>query len=332
VVADLFAHPDSLAGSRQFLALALLFGALATATAPAGTVAVIREYRARGNLTQALYAVVGYDDALAVIIYGFAFAVARAVLAMEAGGAAVDLPATLLAPFREVLLSLFVGASIGMLFCVLARNLRRSSDMLILIVGFILMANGMCVLLHLSFILTNMVFGFVIANTQPHSLVQRIRDDLEVLMPLLFILLFGLAGANLDLHLLPKLGVLGLVYIAGRSAGKILGARVAAALGGLEARMARYLGLGLLSQAGVAIGLALITNQTLRGVGAPVRTVNGQTVTSGDVIGSVLLTTITASCVFFEIVGPILTRIALDKAGEIPPAEDAAGTESHGTV
>lgn len=316
--------PDGLAGSSQYLALCLLFGAMATATAPAGTAAVIHEYKAKGSLTQAIYAVVGYDDALAIIIYGFAAAIARGLLIGETGNVPSHMLLNLLGPLREIVLGLIVGAAVGALFCVLARNLSRLSDVLILTIGFVLATNGLSTLLHLPFILTNMVFGFVVGNTQPHGLIQRIHDDLNLIMPLFFIFLFGLAGANLHVSVLPHLGILGLVYILARSAGKILGAGFGATVGGMDEKIRKYLGPGLLSQAGVAIGLALIARQTLRGIGGPVHTATGASMTSGDIIGSIIITTITASCVIFEIIGPISLKIALTKAGEIPPDGDGA--------
>jgi len=302
----------------QFAALALLFGALAPASAPAGTVAVIQEYKAKGSLTQSLYAVVGFDDALAVIIFGFTLAISKQLLLAEAGATPGLLPGAFLNPLREVLLSLFVGAAIGTLFSLLTRTLKSPHNLLILLVGLILVANGLCAVLHLSFILTCMMFGALVANTQPHNLRQRIHEDLEFFMPLLFIFLFGLAGANLDAALLPQLGVIGVVYILARSAGLIGGASLCARIGKLEPNIQKYLGIGILSQAGVAIGFALIIRHDLAGIGTEVAKVNGEIVTSGDIIGSTALTIITATCVFFEIVGPILVKFALNRAGEIP--------------
>jgi Kef-type K+ transport system membrane component KefB len=132
-------------------------------------------------------------------------------------------------------------------------------------------------------------------------------------MPLLFILFFTLAGANLHLQALPSLGLLGLVYILSRSGGLIFGSRLGARMGGVSERIRNWIGLGILSQAGVAIGLSLIVKHEFAGLGK----VLGTGLTSGDMIGTVVITTITASCLFFEIIGPLLTRLALKKAGEI---------------
>jgi Kef-type K+ transport system membrane component KefB len=313
-IAALIGTPSDLGTSRQLWSMALLFGALATATAPAGTMAVIKEYRARGSLTQTLYVVVGYDDALSVIIYGFCIAIARTMLSAETGGEVPSFLLSMVEPCREVLLSILVGVLTGGLFCVLSRRILRSANMLALLVGMVLIVNGLSSMLHLSFILTNMVLGLMVVNTQPHDVLGRIREGIENIIPLLFVFLFSLAGANLELGALTELGMLGGVYIVARSIGKVAGAGISARAGKLEEKIIKYLGIGLLSQAGVAIGLALLARHELKGVGVDV----GDVGTSGDLIGSVLLMTITASCVFFEVIGPILAKVSLEKAGEIP--------------
>lgn len=308
-------HPAALEGRSEYLALALLFGALAAATAPAGTVAVIREFKAKGNLTRTLYAVVGYDDALAIIVFGFASTFAKSILMLETGAAVSGMLRSILSPIGHIALSLAVGAGSGAVFCILARRVKHASEVLILLVGFVLAIDGLSTVLHMSFILTSIVFGALVLNTQPQDLIQKTRDSLGTIMPLLFIFLFGLAGANLNIAMLPKLGLLGLTYVIARSIGKMAGARIGSWR--MEEKIKKYLGLGLLSQAGVAIGLAIITKQQLSGLGRVIETVNGRDVTSGDIIGSVVMTTITATCVFFEIIGPIFAKLALTRAGEI---------------
>jgi Kef-type K+ transport system membrane component KefB len=288
------------------LSLALLFGSIAPASAPAGTVAVIQEYKARGSLTKALYAVVGFDDGLGIIIFGFASAVARGLLAAEAGGGEAAILARLAAPLVEIGLSMLVGALAALLFCLLARRLTSSRDIFILIFAVVLIATGISAWLHLSYILTNMVMGIVIVNTQRHALIQMMRDELTEFMPLLFILFFVLAGANLQVAALPALGLLGLVYVFCRSAGLMGGAWFGAAAGRAEKKIRRYLGMGILSQAGVAIGLALIVKQEFSSLGP-----------RGAYIGATVITSITATSILFELIGPILTKIGLEKAGEI---------------
>ncbi len=297
------------------LALSLVFAAIAPASAPAGTVAVIQEFKARGNLTKALYAVVGFDDGLGIIIFGFTLAVVQDILLTQTGATSTGLLQTIFYPLKEILISLIVGSVISIFYAILGRKLKNTNDVLILTIGFVLIACGFCQLLHLSLILTNMIIGMVIVNTQPRNLISAIQDKLPLLLPLLFILFFTLAGANLHVKALPSLGVLGVIYIFSRSLGLIGGSRLGAVVGKAEKNIKNYLGLGILSQAGVAIGLSLMLKQEIKGMGMIIDTVSGKTI--GDEIGSIVITTITATCIFFEIIGPILTKVALKKSGEI---------------
>ena len=294
------------------LPMALIFGAMAPASAPAGTVAVIQEYKAKGNLTKALYAVVGFDDGLAIIIFGFAAALAKNLLIAEATGQNGSILPAMLPPLKEIGLSILVGAIVGFAFCQMVRKLEHSKDILIVIFGAVLIATGLSLRWHLSLIMTNMVVGFVLVNTRREALVHRVMTPLLDIMPLLFILFFCLAGAHLELASLPALGTLGLVYIIGRSAGLIGGAWLGAMIGHVDSKIKKYIGLGILSQAGVAIGLSLIIKHEFAQLDAEYNLPHAAT------IGAVALTTVTATCIFFEIIGPILTKIALTKAGEIP--------------
>ena len=293
--------------------LALIFGAMAPASAPAGTVAVIQEYRAKGPLTKALYAVVAFDDGLAIIIFAFASAVAKALLIAEATGAASGsiLPA-LWAPAYEIVLSVVLGGSIGFAFCQMVRGLRNSRDVFILLIGCVLVAAGLAIRWHLSLILTNMAVGCVLANLRREASVRRITAPLFDVMPLVFVLFFCLAGAHLQLAALPALGALGGVYIAGRIIGKLAGARLGAMVGDLGENVRRYIGLGILSQAGVAIGIALIVAHDF-GLLA-----DEYGLEHAAKIGAATLTTVTATSIVFEILGPITAKIALQRAGEIP--------------
>ena len=299
--------------------LALLFGAIAPASAPAGTVAVIQEYKAKGPLTKALYAVVGFDDGLGIIIFGFAAAIVRTLLLNEAGESSGSICMVLLSPLKEVLFSLIIGAASGMILCVLGRRLKSQRDLFILVFAFILVTTGICKFLHLSLILTNMIMGMIIVNTQPRGFVQQIGDETGNIMPLVYVVFFTLAGANLNLGALPSLGLLGITYIITRGAGLVIGSRIGAVIGKAEDTIKKYLGLGILSQAGVAIGLSLIVKNEFAGMGKIVETVGDTVVRTGDSIGVTVITTVTATCIFFEIIGPILTKIALTKAKEVDP-------------
>jgi Kef-type K+ transport system membrane component KefB len=320
--------------------LALLFGAVAPASAPAGTVAVIQEYRARGSLTKALYAVVGFDDGLAILIFGFAAAVAKTLMVNDllgAGGASASVLTAMRGPALELVASLVVGAVLGFLFCILVRRLQEPRDTLIMMFGVVLVATGLSVFYHLSLILTNMAAGFVFVNTRREAFVTRVTAPLRDIMPLLFILFFCLAGAHLRISELPRLGAVGILYIVARSAGLIGGSRVGARIGRAPLVIRKWIGLGILSQAGVAIGLSLI-----------IRNEFGELARRPDIaaavarfaalhpgvrpivydplaIGAAVITVITATSIIFEIVGPILTKIALSRAGEIPSDAGSGG-------
>ncbi|MDT8389855.1 MAG: cation:proton antiporter [Lentisphaeria bacterium] len=312
------------------LPLALLFGALAPASAPAGTVAVIQECRARGPLTKALYAVVGFDDGLAILIFGFSAALAKRLLLQDIGvtTGGESLLMAMRGPLLEIVMSLVIGAVLGVLFTLIITLLKSPRDMLIATFGAVFIGIGLSIHWHLSLILTNMVIGFILVNTRRNSLVKQVSAPLEEIMPLIFLLFFSLAGAHLKIADLPKLGFVGIVYIIGRTVGLMGGARLGAAIGKVHPSVKKYVGMGILSQAGVAIGLSLMIIKEFEELAA--RTDVAAAVTSYAAahpaaalflynplaISAALITTVTATCIVFEIAGPILTKIALTKAGE----------------
>ncbi|HKL58083.1 MAG TPA: cation:proton antiporter [Sphaerochaeta sp.] len=291
------------------LSLALVFGSVAPASAPAGTVAIIQEYKAKGKLTEALYAVVGFDDGLGIIIFGFASAIAQSLLHSEMGGV-MNISLVLLEPLKEVLFSVVIGVLMGWLFSSLVKRLHQKVDVFILLFSQVFIVAGLCTALGLSEILTNMIFGIIIVNTQSSKVIHSLKSQLQLFMPLIFVLFFTLAGANLHLSALPSLGLIGAVYILGRSSGLMAGAYIGSVLGRMESTIRKYLGMGILSQAGVAIGLALVVKQEFTPISA-----------HGASIGVMVITTVTATSIFFEIIGPILTKIGLTKAGEIRPSK-----------
>lgn len=288
------------------LPLALIFGAVAPASDPAGTVAVIQEYNTRGPLTRALYSVVGFDDGLGIIIFGFAAAIARALLPEVKASGGADLTALLLVPLKEIGLSIGVGLAMGIPYSLLSRALRSDRDVLPLTFAVVLITVGIAEMFQLSVILTNMVVGMFVVNSQRVVVTNRIKKELGHQMPLLFILFFVLAGANLHLAVLPTLGIVGLVYVAARALGLFGGAFLGAAVSRSEPVIRKYLGLGILSQAGVAIGLALVVNHDFAELGP-----------TGDYIGKTVITAVTATSVIFSAIGPVLTKVGLRKAGEI---------------
>ncbi len=305
------------------LPMALIFAAMAPASAPAGTVAVIQEYKAQGNLTKALYAVVGFDDGLAILIFGFAASLAKLILVAAATGKNESILLAMKAPALEIIISILVGLVIGYIFSLLIVSLKHRSDYFIIVMGCIFLATGISIKFHLSLILTNMVMGIIFTNTRREALVTQVTESLAPVMPFVFLLFFALAGAHLNIAELPNLGVLGVIYILARSAGLIGGAWLGCVLGNMEEKIKKYIGLGILSQAGVAIGLALIINHELRQVVALYPQAFAELIKTNPAmdpirIGTQVITVITATCIVFEIVGPILCKMGLSRAGEIP--------------
>ncbi len=292
--------------------MALVFAAMAPATAPAGTVAVIQEYKAKGNLTQALYAVVGFDDGLAIVIYAFAAGLAKVLIYRQAGHVGSGFFTSMAPPLIELFGSVVLGSILGVLFGALVRRQRGVPETLVLIFSFVLIATGLSTLLHLSLILTNMTIGFVLINTRADPVVKRATEPLRTVMPLIFVMFFCLAGAHLDFVKLIQIGLVGLVYVACRTVGKVFGANLGALFGTVSPEVRKWTGVGILSQAGVAIGLSLIVQSHFARIAEEINFPRAAE------IGTQLVIAITASCFFFEIVGPICARYALQRAGEIP--------------
>ncbi|MFW6234727.1 MAG: cation:proton antiporter, partial [Spirochaetota bacterium] len=288
------------------LPLAVLFGAIAVTTAPAGTVAVVQETRARGRFTSTLLAVVGFDDVSAILIFGFALALTKFLLGVEAGlGEGVDVIPLIAAPFTEIGLSVAIGITTGLAAGLLSRTLGQSRDVFILTLATVFLLSGLSQVVPMSLVLTAMTAGAMITNTQSRTVVEPIAGYISEVTPAVFVLFFALAGAHLDLSLLPSVGAAGMVYVIGRAGGKIFGASIGARRGKAPENVQKYLGLSILSQAGLAIGLALIALQELSPLGP-----------EGEAVARTVIVTITATSVIFELVGPILTRYSLDKTGE----------------
>ncbi len=279
--------------------LALTLGAIATATAPAATLMVVRQYKAKGPVTKTLLPVVALDDAIGLMVFSISLAVARAL----GSGEAVTLQATLVEPVVEIVLSLLIGGAIGFALALAMRFFRSHANRLCLILTAVVLGTALAEQFDLSSLLLCMSIGAVLVN---------LRDDAEKLLtynddwtPPLFLLFFVLSGADLDLTALPAIGLLGVLYLVLRSAGKYIGARMGARVVHAQPNICKYLGITLFPQAGVAIGMSQIVISALPAYGAAIRTV------------------VLCATLIYELVGPLLTKIALTKAGEIVPAKRA---------
>jgi Kef-type K+ transport system membrane component KefB len=252
------------------------------------------------------------DDALSVVIYGFALVLAKSLLMQESGMQAdASYFSQLGWPLLEIGGACLLGWYGGKFYFELARRVRKRGDLLILTMGYIVLICGICQWLHLSLILANMGIGVYLVNSGKEGLLRRVREMVSDAMPLVFVLFFALAGAHLDIHSLTAVGAVSVLYVLSRIVGKAGGAWLGAAVGGADPVIRKNLGLAILSQAGLAVGLSLIVFSELSAMSNVPRAME---------VGQLVLTTITATTIIFEILGPILVRRSLKRAGELGPA------------
>lgn len=273
--------------------ISLLLGAIASATAPAATIMVIKQYGAKGPVTETLLSVVALDDAVALIAFGFSMAVVNTLI--HPGHSSVF--ASILAPFVEIIGSILLGFVFGLLFNIPLRYFKKDSNRLIITAGFILLGSSMATLLGLSPLLLCMCMSAALVNTSDSAdSIFRLTDTVT---PPIFLMFFVVSGAGLDVSYLPKIGLIGILYVLVRVAGKFLGAYFGAVITKAPDKVKKYIGLTLVPQAGVAIGLSLIASNTLPEFGATIRAV------------------ILCATFIYEMFGPIITKYGLMKAGEI---------------
>ena len=284
------------------LASAITLGSIAAATAPAATLMVVKQYKAKGPLTHLLLMVVAIDDAVGLVLFSASYGVANA---LEQGH--MDLLSVVVEPLMEILLSLLLGAVAGYLLNLLEVYFHSRSKRMSLSVAFVLLTVGVSVLevevggvrCGFSLLLVCMMTGTVFCNVCPTS--EELMDRLDRWVSPINILFFVLSGAELDLTILsnPLVLLVGVVYIASRSLGKIGGAYASCRATKCSPSIQKYLGITLLPQAGVALGMAAEAAQ----------------LSDGHMVRNVVL----FSVLVYELVGPTLTRMALTAAGEIRP-------------
>ncbi len=285
------------------ISLSLILGAISSATAPAATVMVIEQYRTRGPLTTTLLAVVGLDDGMALILYSFAISIVKVMLSPHSHP---DVTITVFHPLLEIVFSLIVGGIFGFLLGGYIR-IRYTSriENLSLPLGAVLIISGLAKHFHFSGLLANMAFGFILTNYASHRS-GRIFKSIRDFAPPIYIIFFVLAGTTLDIKLLPHIGILGLAYLILRIAGKISGASFGAYLSNAPSQVKKYIGFGLISQVGIAIGLAVVIYNELSVFGA-----------KGMEMAKITINVLLATTIFTEIIGPALVKYAMKKADEI---------------
>lgn len=272
----------------------LMLGAISSATAPTSTILVIKQYKAKGKTTDTLLSVVAIDDAVALIAFGFALAISNSLK-----GESSNLVFSMLIPFREIIMSLILGFAIGFIFSKIVAGIKDKGVSVTFSIAMILAIIGLAHFTYASPIMTCMVFGATFCNLANQTS-ERVTKLIDNFTPPLYIMFFVLAGAALDVSVLPSIGVAGIIYIVGRAIGKISGAYIGARLTHADEEVAKYTGLCLMPQEGVAIGLSLIAQQVVGG-------------SAGSSIKAIIL----CSSLVFVLVGPTLTKKALQKANNI---------------
>ncbi|MBW2476922.1 MAG: cation:proton antiporter [Deltaproteobacteria bacterium] len=268
------------------LAFGLFLGIIAVATAPAATLMVIREYEAEGPITSLVLTLVGFNNLASVL--GFAV---LAHIFIAPGESLTIL-------FWRMIGPMVIGAGVGFALAVWAQRLELPSENKILMIGGVAATTAICRSLEIDYLLASLVLGMTLANSCPRW--PRLQEHLRQVDYLLYVAFFVLAGANLHIETLGHIGLLGVAYVLARTLGKWLGAKMGARLGAFGTREMAYVGLTLMAQAGVAIGLA------------------GQLAQNWPLGGKLLETVVLGAVVVFELIGPLAVRHGLVRSGEVP--------------
>ena len=290
------------------LEAAIILGAIASATAPAATLMVVKQYKAKGPVTDMLLPVVALDDAVGLVLFAVSFGVAKALYA-----GAMNPVSILVEPLLEIVLSLGVGALMGYFFHLCERFFHSRSKRLAVSVAFVMMAIAISqmkfmvggVHIHFSTLLVCMMLGTVFCNICDFS--EELMDRVDRWTAPLFVVFFVTSGAELDLSVFANgwIVIIGIVYLISRSLGKYSGANLSARLSKCDDNIVKYLGITLLPQAGVALGMADMVKSSVEFADT-----NIATIAVSITLFAVLI---------YEIVGPALTKMALLKAGDINP-------------
>lgn len=308
LIAMHFVMPDKLS-----LSAAIVLASVATATAPAATLMVVKQYKAKGPVTDVLLPVVALDDAVGLVVFAISFGVAKSLSLGE-----VNLLSVILEPVLEVILSLGLGFVMGLLFTLCEKYFHSRSKRMAVSVTFVMMTVALSSLkfqfgpIHIGFssLLACMMLGTVFCNICDVS--EELMDRADRWTAPILILFFVISGAELALSVFADVAVvlIGAAYIVSRSVGKYFGANISARMSQCDENIVRYLGITLLPQAGVALGMASKAIQL-----GP----------DGVIVQNITLFAV----LVYEIVGPFLTKVALTKAGDIQKEGRTSAREEH---
>ncbi|MEW9095771.1 MAG: cation:proton antiporter [Clostridiaceae bacterium] len=286
---------------NQSFPFSIVIASMSAATAPAATMMVIRQYKAHGPLTKTILPVVAIDDAVGIMLFGLAMSLAK----ISIGSTSHSFLQMISGPIIEIFGSLLLGFLLGVILTFLANKSKSKEELLSIVLAAIAASTGLANLLKLSPLLTCMMLGATLVNLMHNS--NRVFTLITDFTPPIYLLFFTLAGAGLNLSVLAQVRALGIGYIIARAVGKMLGAFLGAKYVNADDAVVKYLGLSLLPQGGVSIGLSIIVKQELPQFATAITTV---------ILFSVLV---------YEISGPILAKIAIEKAGEVNGLKKVAG-------
>ncbi|MBQ9481921.1 MAG: cation:proton antiporter [Clostridia bacterium] len=287
--------------------VAIILGAIATATAPAATLLVVKQYKAKGIVTDTLLPVVAMDDAVGLMVFAVSFSVAKVMLE----GGTVTFVSAFLEPVLEIVESLALGAGLGLIVALSMKIFLSRANRIGVEIAAVFAGVSLADMWGLSNLLVCMMIGAVYCNLHKDDV--KLNAFSERWTAPLFMLFFIISGAELNLSVIPKVGVIGIVYLIARSLGKYFGAFFGAKTVKADKRVERYLGLTLLPQAGVAIGMATMVVAEFASTGDP----------AFAALGTQINTVVLCATLVYELLGPLITKWALTKAGEIHPDAQA---------
>ncbi len=282
---------------KQEFVFSIIVASMSAATAPAGTMMVIRQYRAKGKMTDTILPVAALDDALGIMVFGLALSLAKVTLG-QVTGSTLQL---VMAPFIEITLSLLLGLVLGFILTKITVKVKSQEELTSVLIFFVLISSGLAMATGLSSLLSSMMMGAVFVNLGHKP--ARVFNNINTFIPPFNILFFAFAGSSLDLSILGQIGILGLAYVFARMFGKVWGASLGAMVAKSDPVIVKHLGWALLPQGGISIGLSMVVRAQL------------------PEFSDGIVTLILFSVLVFEIAGPILAKVAITNAGEL-------GTES----
>ena len=299
---------------------ALILGAIATATAPGPIVAVVKNFRTKGPVTDVLLPLVALDDAIGIMLFAIMLSLGTTLLGISG---TVSVAAIIIDPLLEIIISILIGLLLGLLLSYIVKKFNRESDSMLLMmtlgiifagigigqVPIVMDFFGLHQSIYLSAILLPMTIGVVLTNQIDDAFEKRLTKNTDLFSAPILLGFFTLAGAELDLSALITVGVVGGIYIIFRVFGKILGAYTGAKMSHAPPTVTKYLGFTLIPQAGVAIDMALTTELRFKEL------------VGFEVIGTNIMTIVLAATVIYEVLGLVVVKSALSRAGEIDGAK-----------